>query len=281
MLAPLGHSASDSNDTALVFLHGFLGTPTEWLALLDRLPAAWRPRCHCLTLPGHGADAPAALPWHHLDDWLDGELNRLGLRRVVLYGYSLGGRLALHYAASAQASGKLAGLILESANPGLATAAERQQRARNDAYWVRRLRGEPLRQVLGDWYQQPVFADLSAGQRHELIALRSQHAPRPLAHMLAASSLARQPDLTPWLQHASLPVLYLYGAADHKFATLAESLLQRCPAVEGIRIPDAGHNLHLARPELVAAGLRRWLRPHCPDFNWPDLNFPESEEPVL
>ena len=25
----------------LVFLHGFLGTPTEWLALLDRLPAAW------------------------------------------------------------------------------------------------------------------------------------------------------------------------------------------------------------------------------------------------
>lgn len=281
MLAPALRHAAPSGETALVFLHGFLGTPTEWLALLDRLPAAWRTRCHCLTLPGHGADAPTALPWHRLDDWLDGELNRRAIRRAVLYGYSLGGRLALHYAASAQASGKLAGLILESANPGLSHRGERQARARNDAHWVRRLRSEPLHQVLLDWYQQPVFADLSAARRHELVTLRSSHAPRPLARMLAASSLARQPDLTPWLQHTPLPVLYLYGAADHKFATLADSLLQCCPAVEGIRIPDAGHNLHLARPELVAAALRRWLRPHCPDFTWPDLNFPESEEPVL
>ncbi len=78
----------------LVFLHGFLGTPTEWLALLDRLPAAWRQRCHCLTLPGHGPEAPDAMPWPQLADWLDHELARRQIRRAVLYGYSLGGRLA-------------------------------------------------------------------------------------------------------------------------------------------------------------------------------------------
>ena len=262
----------------LVFLHGFLGTPIEWLALLDRLPAAWRRRCHCLTLPGHGLEAPAAMPWPLLADLLDAELERRGIHSAILYGYSLGGRLALHYATSAQAlhadgRSKLAGLVLESANPGLTSPEARRERMHSDALWVQRLRQEPLRQVLVDWYQQSVFSDLTPARRAELITLRSQHDPRRLAHMLAASSLARQPDLRPWLQCTSLPVLYLYGAADQKFANLAAELLAACPALEGARIPSAGHNLHLTSPDEVAAVLVPWLQQR-----WPTLASPDSQE---
>ena len=262
----------------LVFLHGFLGMPTEWLALLDRLPAAWRQRCHCLTLPGHGLEAPAAMPWPLLADWLDAELGRRGIHSAILYGYSLGGRLALHYATSAQSlhadgRSKLAGLVLESANPGLTSPEARRERMHSDALWVQRLRQEPLRQVLVDWYQQSVFSDLTPARRAELITLRSQHEPRRLAHMLAASSLARQPDLRPWLQCTSLPVLYLYGAADQKFANLAAELLAACPALEGARIPSAGHNLHLTSPDEVAAVLVPWLQQR-----WPTLASPDSQE---
>ena len=262
----------------LVFLHGFLGTPTEWLALLDRLPAAWRQRCHCLTLPGHGPEAPDAMPWPQLADWLDHELARRQIRRAVLYGYSLGGRLALHYATSAQSlhtdgCSKLAGLVLESANPGLTSPEARRERMHSDALWVQRLRRESLRSVLEAWYRQPVFSDLTPARREELITLRSQHEPRRLAHMLAASSLARQPDLRPWLQCTSLPVLYLYGAADQKFANLAAKLLAACPALEGARIPSAGHNLHLTSPDEVAAVLVPWLQQR-----WPTLASPDSQE---
>ena len=262
----------------LVFLHGFLGTPTEWLALLDRLPAAWRQRCHCLTLPGHGPEAPDAMPWPQLADWLDHELARRQIRRAVLYGYSLGGRLALHYATSAQSlhtdgRSKLAGLVLESANPGLTSPEARRERMHSDALWVQRLRRESLRSVLEAWYRQPVFSDLTPARREELITLRSQHEPRRLAHMLAASSLARQPDLRPWLQCTSLPVLYLYGAADQKFANLAAELLAACPALEGARIPSAGHNLHLTSPDEVAAVLVPWLQQR-----WPTLASPDSQE---
>ena len=262
----------------LVFLHGFLGTPTEWLALLDRLPAAWRQRCHCLTLPGHGPEAPDAMPWPRLADWLDHELARRQIRRAVLYGYSLGGRLALHYATSAQSlhtdgRSKLAGLVLESANPGLTSPEARRERMHSDALWVQRLRRESLRSVLEAWYRQPVFSDLTPARREELITLRSQHEPRRLAHMLAASSLARQPDLRPWLQCTSLPVLYLYGAADQKFANLAAELLAACPALEGARIPSAGHNLHLTSPDEVAAVLVPWLQQR-----WPTLASPDSQE---
>lgn len=262
----------------LVFLHGFLGTPIEWLALLDRLPAAWRRRCHCLTLPGHGPEAPAAMPWPLLADWLDTELMLRGIHSAILYGYSLGGRLALHYATSAQAlhadgRSKLAGLVLESANPGLTSPEARRERVHSDALWVQRLRHESLRSVLEAWYQQPVFSDLTPARRAELITLRSQHDPRRLAHMLAASSLARQPDLRPWLQCTDLPVLYLYGAADHKFANLAAELLAACPALEGARIPSAGHNLHLTSPDEVAAVLVPWLQQR-----WPTLASPDSQE---
>ena len=262
----------------LVFLHGFLGTPTEWLALLDRLPAAWRQRCHCLTLPGHGPEAPDAMPWPQLADWLDHELARRQIRRAVLYGYSLGGRLALHYATSAQSlhtdgRSKLAGLVLESANPGLTSPEARRERMHSDALWVQRLRRESLRSVLEAWYRQPVFSDLTPARREELITLRSHHEPRRLAHMLAASSLARQPDLRPWLQCTSLPVLYLYGAADQKFANLAAELLAACPALEGARIPSAGHNLHLTSPDEVAAVLVPWLQQR-----WPTLASPDSQE---
>ena len=259
----------------LVFLHGFLGTPTEWLALLDRLPAAWRQRCHCLTLPGHGPEAPDAMPWPQLADWLDDELARRQIQSAVLYGYSLGGRLALHYATSAQSlhtdgRSKLAGLVLESANPGLTSPEARRERMHSDALWVQRLRRESLRSVLEAWYRQPVFSDLTPARREELITLRSHHEPRRLAHMLAASSLARQPDLRPWLQSSELPIFYLYGAADLKFTTLADELLTACPAMQGAQIQAAGHNLHLTHADEVAAVLVPWLQRQLPAFAIPD-----------
>ena len=86
---------------------------------------------------------------------------------------------------------------------------ERKTRARQDAHWVRRLRREPLPQVLADWYRQPVFAHLNEPERAALIALRSRNHPRALAKMLAATSLARQPDLEPWLRQTALPLAYV------------------------------------------------------------------------
>ncbi len=88
--------------------------------------------------------------------------------------------------------------------------------------------------------------------------------------MLAASSLARQPDLRPWLQSSELPIFYLYGAADLKFTTLADELLTACPAMQGAQIQAAGHNLHLTHADEVAAVLVPWLQRQLPAFAIPD-----------
>ena len=254
----------------LVLLHGFLGTPTEWLALRDQLPPALQARCHALALPGH-LGGPVATGFTGVNAWLDQTLLELGIQDCVLYGYSLGGGLALGYARYSQARQvqqlhiaeapglaspraltaaprypRLHGLILEGANPGLADSdlITRQQRARQDADWVHRLRREPLPHVLDAWYRQAVFADLHDAQRHELVALRSRQPARQLARMLAATSLARLP----------------YPVAGR---------LAACPHLQCARIEGCGHNLHLLRADAIARLLPGWLHTHLPPTLFP------------
>jgi len=82
----------------LTFLHGFLGSPEDFKSF--NLPGTF------LTLPGHqGRPLDLTL--------LEKEISE----KTVLIGYSLGGRLALHFAK--RFPERIAGLVILSANPGL------------------------------------------------------------------------------------------------------------------------------------------------------------------
>lgn len=84
------------------------------------------------------------------------------ITRYWLIGYSLGGRIAVDFAASCvgEVAEGLRGLLVEGGNPGLQEDIERQERMEHDARWAWRFRHEPLSVVLADWYRQGVFADL-------------------------------------------------------------------------------------------------------------------------
>lgn len=239
----------------LVLLHGLLGDRHDWQPLLACLPGV---DALALDLPGHGREA--ARPLRRLADfpaWLNARLQAEGILRYHLLGYSLGGRLALYHAADG-APGLLS-LILEGAHPGLAALAERRERARQDALWARRFYHEPLEKVLADWYRQPVFAELSDAQRIQLIEARRQNDGRRLARTYCATSLARQPDLAPWLAETRLPLAYLHGQQDGKFAAIGARLAAVQPKLQRQVVPDAGHNAHRGNPEFVARWLHHWL----------------------
>lgn len=243
----------------LVFLHGFLGDPDEWRPLATRL-APQHP-CLLLRLPGHGP-MPQPLPRGSGFDWFAGELDatlsQLAITRYWLIGYSLGGRLAA-CCASREPAG-LQGLWLESSHPGLADEAERQQRWRQDRHIAAALRRQPFEAWLAQWYRQPVFASLSDAQRRQLIDRRRNNQPAALARMLLATSVARQSDLRPWLARTGLPVGYLYGQRDHKYAALAEQLRRRHPHIRMAGL-DSGHNVHFEQPgqcsRLIAGFIER------------------------
>ncbi|AOV96435.1 2-succinyl-6-hydroxy-2,4-cyclohexadiene-1-carboxylate synthase [Edwardsiella hoshinae] len=234
----------------LVWLHGFLGSQQEWLPLARQLPEF----AHLLIdLPGHGASATLRVAdFAQCDAALRATLAAAGVTRYGLVGYSLGGRLAMYHACHGAAG--LWALAIEGGNPGLTTPAARQARREHDARWAARLRGEPMVQVLADWYRQAVFADLDAAQRQALVMLRAAQSGEGLAQMLQATSLGNQPPLGAALATLRCPLCYLCGERDAKFRALAEHW-RLTPRL----IADAGHNAHRANPQAFLCALRDFL----------------------
>ncbi len=235
----------------LVMLHGLLGSGEDWQPILPYL-TDWP--VLLVDLPGHGASA--SLKAADFDD-VSRQLTRLLTQYAVadfwLLGYSLGGRIAMHYACQGEAAG-LRGLLVEGGHPGLASAEEREARRRHDADWARRFRHDPLNRVLPDWYRQPVFASLSPAQRSSLIALRSGNHGLAVADMLEATSLSRQPYLAEALQRLQVPFGYLCGSQDTKFQALATQ--HRLPLLS---VDGAGHNAHQANPSGYAERVRQFI----------------------
>lgn len=238
----------------LVMLHGLLGDRDDWAEVRAGLVDV---DCIALDLPGHGENHQVQVSsfdaFHH---WLSEALVTRGILRYCLLGYSLGGRLALYHA-SRQPLG-LEGLWLESAHPGL-PASERPARVAHDEGWALRFEQEPLEDVLADWYQQPVFADLTEAQRSRQILRRlaANHG-LAVARMLRATSLGHQPSLWQWLESASLPVGYFSGRQDAKFHNLASYLASLAPHLRHITL-EGGHNLHSEQPEAFSQQLNAWL----------------------
>lgn len=231
----------------LIWLHGFLGSQQEWRQVADAFE--WHNHLF-IDLPGHGGSAGIHVAgFADTDTLLNATLAHYGVGHYWLVGYSLGGRIAMHYACGYPRAG-LQGLVVEGSHPGLADEQERQARIASDSRWARQFREAPLERVLNAWYQQPVFATLSAAARGELVALRRCNHPQALAAMLDATSLGRQPDLRGQLKQLPYPFYYFCGEQDSKFRGVAATLNVPCRLITA-----AGHNAHRAAPLAFAQAL--------------------------
>ncbi|MGR5237905.1 2-succinyl-6-hydroxy-2,4-cyclohexadiene-1-carboxylate synthase [Vibrio alfacsensis] len=242
----------------LVFLHGLLGNGTDWQACLSKLPQFDRVT---IDLPGHGASQ--SITCGDLNDCCK-QLNfTLSLlfperRPIILIGYSMGGRIAMHGLANqCFLDANICGAIVEGGNVGLQNESDKQARLDNDARWAMRFKNEPLAGVLNDWYQQLVFSSLNHEQRQTLVVKRSANLGSAVADMLMATSLAKQSYLLPALQQQAVPLCYLCGAKDKKFSQLAERSGLAYRQIEG-----AGHNVHQEQPEQFAMQINQIIHTH-------------------
>lgn len=247
--AGLAHPPQGGGGPPLVLLHGFLGAPAAWNAVLAALPRhgpVW-----CPWLPGHGPAAPSPPTWGETVQALAAMLPE----GAVLAGYSLGARLAL--AATLQRPGRARATLLVGGHVGPAGAAERSERAALDAERAAALRGGGLAAFVDAWEALPLFAtqralppETQAAQR----AGRLAHDPQALAWAFEVAGLACMPDLRPGVTAAQQPLRFLTGAMDTRFAALGASL-EHPPWVRHHSVPGAGHNLLLEAPAAVAASL--------------------------
>lgn len=237
----------------LVLLHGFTGSIASWRGHLDAL-AATGLRVIALDMLGHGkSDAPSDARRYTMEhcrtDIIDA-LRALGVHEneAILLGYSMGGRIALY----AAFSGYFRALILESASPGLATEAEREQRRRRDESLAQRIEREGVAAFVAAWERLPLFASqrtLPDATRSALHNQRLHNRAVGLANSLRGVGTGAQPALHTRLPELDLPVLLITGERDAKFCVIDRRMAWMLPRARLEIVPGAGHTVHLEQPE--------------------------------
>lgn len=240
----------------VVLVHGFMGSAVAWGDLPDRL--ARRCRVVVPELPGHGgSDAPhdpAVYAVPRLAAMLGRLAHHVDAADAVWLGYSMGGRILLGAVAEGVLSPRH--LILESASPGLATAAERSERRRLDEVRAASLEGGGIEAFVDGWLTLPLFATqrrLPADVRERERARRLAADPRALAACLRGGGTGSQPSYWSDLGTLPVPTLLVTGALDEKFRRLAAEMAVRLPRGRSWAVEGAGHAVHLEAPDA-------WLR---------------------
>lgn len=233
-----------------MLVHGFTGSSASWgERIVGGLAAAGLPPV-LVDLPGHGPTAARGGPPapFRLDDAL-GAVAAAGAWPGDLVGYSMGGRVALHFAAAYP--DRVRRLVLESASPGLASRAERETRRASDEALAAFLLEAGIDAFVQRWEAQPLFATRAALEPTELARqreIRRRNDPAALAAALRGLGTGALPSLWDRLGEIRAPTLVVVGALDRKFVEIAHRMATAMPDARVVEVDGAGHTVHLERP---------------------------------
>lgn len=245
------HVELDGAGAPLLLLHGFTGSVRAWDALRPAL--ASRARLILVDLIGHGgSSAPPEVERYTLD-WSAGDLaallDQLDIETTDVLGYSLGGRVALHFAV--QAPRRVRRLILESASPGIEDVAERERRIDSDDALAERILRDGIAAFVDYWEAQPLLAlapHVAETERLKQHALRLHNRALGLANSLRGMGAGQQAPLWSRLAELEMAVRLIVGARDSRYCGIGHRMHALLPSSELCVVEEAGHTVHVDQP---------------------------------
>jgi 2-succinyl-6-hydroxy-2,4-cyclohexadiene-1-carboxylate synthase len=237
---------------SVVALHGFTGEGDDFAPLRSFLPSGLALRTP--DWPGHGSRKGLRdLSAYSLAEHLRLISEAAESPQVTLLGYSMGGRLALHWAIAHPE--RVRRLILVGASPGLASPEEREERRLADATLAGFIRTRGLEAFFRYWHNQTFFQPMLGLPPETLgpiLARRALNDPEGLALSLENVGTGTLPSLWHRLGEIRFPVDLVTGEHDAKFTRIAREMGRHLPKARLSVIEDAGHALHLERPADLA-----------------------------
>ncbi|MES2614447.1 MAG: alpha/beta fold hydrolase [Bdellovibrionota bacterium] len=211
----------------LHFLHGFLGFSSDWDIFKNYF-------------------LPYKFITHSIESYLlstNYKPNYNNKEKNILIGYSLGGRLALH--SLIEKNHQWDAAIIISAHPGLLNENEKEARIKNDEDWANRFLNEPWNSVVNAWDSQGIFS----GQKNNFNREENLYKREKIAKILTEFSLGKQENLRPMIKNIQIPILWLSGELDTKFALIGREMMSINKNIESIVIPHVGHRVPWEAPE--------------------------------
>jgi 2-succinyl-6-hydroxy-2,4-cyclohexadiene-1-carboxylate synthase len=159
----------------------------------------------------------------------------------------MGGRIALYLAIHFPQY--FAGVILESASPGLSSQLERDRRIVHDLKLAEQLESADFADFIQQWYSNPLFRSFVLHPDYQkAIARRLRNNPSQLAKSLRFNGLGTQPSLWNSLTEIKISLLLIVGELDAKFVKINQMMAQSCPQASLQSVNNTGHNVHFEEP---------------------------------
>lgn len=242
----------DGSGYPLLLLHGFTGSLSSWYPFIDHFGKT--SKMLMVDLIGHGQTQSPEQPSRYdiLKVAADMKelLDVLEIEKTDLLGYSMGGRLAITFAATYPE--RVRKLVLESTSPGLKTEVERKQRRKQDARLADKILEEGIPTFVDYWEKIPLFEshrNLSPKVRETLKRQRMRNNPIGLANSLLGMGTGSQPSWWEDLRKFGFETLILTGDVDVKYCRIGEEMAKFIPEAEWISMKNVGHTLHVEEPE--------------------------------
>jgi 2-succinyl-6-hydroxy-2,4-cyclohexadiene-1-carboxylate synthase len=237
---------------SILFLHGFSGCAEDWFPVFEQMPDKYN--YIALDIVGHGkSDAPGNVTYYSIESiiaQIKYIKDHLTAEKIFLLGYSMGGRIALNYAATYPDDVK--GLILESATAGIKNDDERQKRYEEDLKLAEFIDTHTLEEFVEIWSDQELFNTQRRFSNDKLKKIKKKKASGSkigYANSLKGFSTGIMPPVHDKLKKIPLKVLLITGDLDSKYTGINARLSKRFFKAKHKIVRNSGHNTHLEEPK--------------------------------
>ncbi len=253
----------DRQKDTVFLLHGFTGSLESWRELYSNFDKRFN--YVGIDLIGHGkSDSPTDVKNYtaeSLVSQINTILHQLSIDKVILLGYSMGGRVVLNFAVTNPQ--KIKGLILESTSAGIKNEKERNERIKSDEELAFIIENNGTEKFAEHWMDQEIFNTQRRFSDAKLQKIKnriSKNSKAGLVSILRGFSTGKMPHLAENLNLIKSPVLLISGELDTKYCKLNSKLKKKFPEAKHIVIKNAGHNTHLEEPVKYISAVNQFLK---------------------
>lgn len=246
----------------LLLLHGFTGSHENWKPFLHEWCTSHQ--MVMLDILGHGrSDCPREPSRYTIEQIVSDIkdiLEEFKITKTHILGYSMGGRLAFAFAV--KYLNHVSSLIVESSSPGIENRQERSKRVREDEALADFIIEKGMPAFVDYWEELPLFSSQKSLPDHIRDKIRNQRLdndPLGIANSLRGMGSGRQPSLWDCLHSLQIPVYVIIGDKDEKFCRIAQKMSKKLPNAETIVVENAGHAVHVEKPEIYGKIVRGFL----------------------